>query len=209
MFSGIIIEIGKVKSITRGHSVFHLKAACEKVNKELDIGDSVAVNGVCLSVVEFEPDSVLFDVVANTFDVTSLKRLKKGDAVNLEGSLRLGDKISGHMVTGHVDGERRIKRNAKTEKGWMLEISTLPGDEKYLVPKGAVAVDGVSLTIGELFPGALRIFLIPHTLKNTTLELKKAGYYVNVEFDMMAKYAEKKDTRGMITEEMLREEGFI
>ncbi|MGB2600123.1 MAG: riboflavin synthase [Candidatus Omnitrophota bacterium] len=208
MFTGIIKEIGKVKKITRKGSSFSLQVACADVNKDVQAGDSVAANGVCLSAVSSDSGSVTFDVVKNTFDTTNLKRLKAGDAVNLEDALRMGDKVSGHMVTGHVDGERAIKGNTKTAKGWAIDISALSGDEKYLVSKGAVAVDGVSLTIGELHGGSFRIFLIPHTLENTTLKLKKAGDYVNVEFDMMGKYAEKKKLKNPITEDMLRDKGF-
>ena len=209
MFTGIVSETGKVESISRKGLSFSLKVKCKNVNKDLEMGDSVAVNGVCLSVVGKFPESATFDVVKNTFNITNLKRLKKGDPVNLEGSLKMGDKLSGHMVTGHIDGERLIKANKNTPDGWMIEVAALAGDEKYLVPKGAVAVDGVSLTIGDLFPGSFRVFLIPHTLKNTTFELKKAGDYVNVEFDILAKYAERKGQSGSITKEMLMEKGFI
>ncbi|MFQ5952333.1 MAG: riboflavin synthase [Candidatus Omnitrophota bacterium] len=208
MFTGIIREIGSVKRIKRSGTSFCLEVACGDINKDLEAGDSVAVNGVCLSVIGKDSGGVSFDVVKNTFDVTDLKRLKAGNAVNLEGALRMGDKVSGHMVTGHVDGERVVKNNMNTSKGWMIEVSTLAGDEKYLVSKGAVAVDGVSLTVGELCPGSFKIFLIPHTLENTNLKLKKNGDYVNVEFDIMAKYAEK-GLKNPITEDMLRDKGFI
>ncbi|MGD2279403.1 MAG: riboflavin synthase [Candidatus Omnitrophota bacterium] len=209
MFTGIISETGKVESITRKGSSFSLKVKCKSVNKGLEAGDSVAVNGVCLSAVGKDPQSATFDVVKNTFNITNLKRLKTGDPVNLEGSLKVGDKLSGHMVTGHIDGERVIKANKETSNGWMIEVAARPEDGKYLVPKGAVAVDGVSLTIGELFRGSFRIFLIPHTRKNTTFELKKAGDYVNVEFDILAKYAERKGPSSSVTKEMLMEKGFI
>ena len=209
MFTGIIKEIGKIKSIKRSGSSVRLTVACATVNKDLETGDSISVSGVCLSAVGKDASGISFDCVKNTFDVTNLKRLKAGDAVNLEGALKMGDKVSGHMVTGHVDGERVIKKNTTTSKGWMLEVAVLGDDEKYLVPKGAVSVDGVSLTVGELSPYSFKIFLIPHTLDNTTLKLKKTGDYVNVEFDIMAKYAERKNFKGRITEEMLKEKGFV
>ncbi len=163
---------------------------------------------MCLSVVN-QKDSLVFDVVGNTLSKTSLKRLKAADAVNLENALKLGDTLSGHMVSGHIDGERLVRNMKKTARGWVAEINTCPGDEKYLIPRGSVAIDGISLTVGELLRGFFRIFLIPHTLDNTTLKLKKTGDYVNVEFDMMAKYAEKKSTQGTITDSMLREKGFM
>jgi len=208
LFTGIIVEVGKVKGLVRKGGFARLKIACDKVKEGVNIGDSIAVNGVCLSVTDKNGD-IFFDVVENTLETTDLKRLKVGDTVNLENALRLGDTVSGHMVSGHIDGERKIKNNKITSKGWVLDIGTLPGDEKYLVPKGSVAIDGVSLTVGEVPRGMFRIFLIPHTLKNTTLELKKTGDYVNVEFDMMAKYAEKGKSKGSVSEGMLRENGFF
>lgn len=207
MFTGIITEIGKVKAIARKGPSVRLDVACEKTGADLKPGDSVAVNGVCLSVVDRGP-SLGFDVVENTFTMTSLKRLKSGDEVNLENALKMGDALSGHMVSGHVDCERIVRGNKKTLKGWVLDIALNPGDEKYLVPKCSVAVDGVSLTVGELTRNYLRIFLIPHTLENTILKLKKTGDYVNLEFDMMGKYAEKRNSGGAITEELLRQKGF-
>ncbi|MFC1644200.1 hypothetical protein ACFL5C_02650, partial [Candidatus Omnitrophota bacterium] len=116
---------------------------------------------------------------------------------------------SGHMVSGHVDGERVIKNNKETSAGWVLDIGIISGDEKNIISKGSVAIDGVSLTAGELFPGFFRIFLIPHTLENTALGVKKTGDYVNVEFDMIAKYAVKERQKESITEDMLRKNGFI
>jgi len=207
MFTGIIQEKGKVRGISRERAGARLKISCDRINRELKTGDSVAVNGVCLSVTGVD-DSVVFDVVQNTLEKTGLKRLKAGDTVNLESAMRLGDKVSGHMVTGHVDGERAIRGNMETSKGWVIDIATVMGDKKYLVPKGAVAVDGVSLTVGETHSGFFRVYLIPLTLEETTLKLKKTGDYVNVEFDMMAKYS-KKGLEGGITEETLRRTGFL
>ena len=208
MFTGIIREIGKVKSISRGTSSTRLEAECGNISDDLQMGDSVAVNGVCLSVVGKSKGCITFDVVKNTIDTTNLKRLRAGSSVNLDSALTMGDKVSGHMVSGHIDGERVIKGNKKTAKGWMIEVRTLPGDEKYIVPKGSVAIDGASLTMGESDSGSFAVFLIPHTLENTTLKLKKRGDYVNVEFDMMAKYADKKKLKNSLTEDMLKDKGF-
>ncbi len=208
MFTGIVQEIGEVKSISRRGDSVQLVISCGKIKEGLELGDSVAVNGVCLSVTGKEKD-VTFDVVKNTFDLTSLKRLKCGSKVNLENAMRLGDKVSGHMVSGHIDGERIVKANTKTSKGWILEVSTSSGDDKYIIPKGSVCIDGVSLTIGEVYSGAFRIFLIPHTLDNTILKDKKAGDYINVEFDMMSKYTQKQKREGSITKDFLQEKGFM
>lgn len=207
MFSGIVSEIGKIKNVSSSGSSARLEVLSEKTAKGIAIGDSVAVNGVCLTVVA-AGKSLSFDVVGNTLKDSNLKRLRSGDPVNLENALKLGDPISGHMVTGHVDGERVIRSAKMTSKGWTLEIALDRDDHKYLVPKGSVAIDGVSLTIGETTKELLRIFLIPHTLESTTLKLAKAGSRVNVEFDMAAKY-QSSGSSTAITEHLLREKGFL
>ncbi len=208
MFTGIVTGIGEVESIVKKSDAARLEIRCGKTLEGIETGDSVSINGVCLSVVG-KNKSLTFDVVGNTLNKTGLKRLKKGDKVNLENALRHGDKISGHMVSGHVDGERVIKQLTKTSKGYTLDISFLAGDEKYLVPRGSVSIDGISLTVAEITHGYFRIFLIPHTLENTTLKLKKTGDYVNLEFDTMAKYAEKGKSSGSITKDTLRRTGFL
>lgn len=218
MFTGIIEETGRVETISRKGADCRLKVSCGRIAEGLKVGDSIAVNGVCLSVAnlgeaatEGSPErsrGIVFDVVGNTLSKTNLKRLKIGDAVNLESAMRLGDKVSGHMVTGHVDGERVVKNSMNTSKGWVIDIAKLKGDERYLVARGSVAVDGVSLTVAEIYSGFFRVYLIPLTLDETQLKLKKPGNYVNVEFDMIAKYAERQQGRS-VTEETLRRAGFI
>jgi riboflavin synthase len=208
MFTGIVTEIGEVEGLAKKSGAFRLKIKCEKTAEGVETGDSVAVNGVCLSVVG-KDGGIFFDVVGNTLSGTGLKRLKRGDKVNLENALRQGDKISGHMVTGHVDGERVIRSKTRTPEGWRVDVSTLAGDEKYLVPRGSAAVDGISLTVAGSGKGYFRVFLIPHTLENTILKLKKTGDYVNVEFDMMAKYAKEQKGQGSVTKDLLRSTGFL
>jgi riboflavin synthase len=208
MFTGIITEIGTVKSLSAKNGVWRIEIECKKTASGIRTGDSVAVNGVCLSAVS-ESKTLCFDVVRNTFVNTDLKRLRPGDKVNLENAMKLGDNISGHLVSGHVDGERRIKKNLRTRSGWEIDIETLPGDEKYIILKGSVAIDGISLTIAEVKRGAFRIFLIPHTLGNTTLQYRRAGDHVNVEYDMMGKYSQKKALGKEVTMAMLEEKGFI
>jgi|GEM_PF-292828 len=207
MFTGIVSEIGKVKSILKKGSSMQLEVTCSRalVNGTA-IGASIAINGVCLSVVK-KKGSLSFDVVDNTFKRTNLKRLKISSPVNLEKALRLGDDVSGHMVSGHVDDERTIYKLQKTSDRCTLDISLLPKDEKYLVPRGAVAIDGISLTVAEVFGTFFRIYLIPHTLKNTILKFKKIRDYVNIEFDIAAKYAEKRSAKP-ITNDLLRKNGF-
>lgn len=207
MFSGIVCEIGKIKSVSKKGSSARIEVSGVRTGEGIKLGESIAVNGVCLTVVS-EGCPMAFDVVGNTLKGSNLKRLKAGDEVNLENALKMGDTISGHMVTGHVDGERQVKGAKKTDKGWALDIGLEEGDERYLVPKGAIAIDGVSLTVGEISPRMLRIFLIPHTLETTTLKSRMPGDRVNVEFDMAAKYASKR-SESVITKDFLREKGFL
>jgi riboflavin synthase len=207
VFTGIVGEIGKIKSVSRrGVSAVRLGVSCDKVRHDVKLGDSIAVNGVCLTVVATD-GFLSFDVVGNTLNTTNLKRLKAGDPVNLENALRMGDTISGHMVTGHIDGERAVRAAKMTEKGWELDIETRSGDEKNIVPKASVSIDGVSLTVGAVFAKMFRLYIIPHTLENTTLKLRRLGDVVNVEFDMMTKHIAGR-SESMITMGMLREKGF-
>ncbi len=208
MFTGIVEDRGIIKSISRGKDAVELGVTCRNIWDDLRGGDSIAVNGVCLSVTKMK-DALYFDVVKNTYELTGLKRLKKGDKVNLEGALKMGQALGGHIVSGHVDGERKIRNNYRTLKGWTLDIEMTPEDEKYLVAKGSVAIDGISLTVGEILNGAFRVFIIPHTLENTTLEGLKKGDFVNIEFDVMGKYSAKQTQRSSITEDTLRNKGFI
>ena len=242
MFSGIIEEVGKIKSVKRTGSGIRLEVLAEKIKSDIKKGDSVAVNGVCLSILDTSTapnphslewgrrrrsvstlsipralargsrrvdagGSLSFDVVHNTLKKTNILRLRTGDRVNLERAMKLGDRISGHMVTGHIDGERPVKKSLKTANGWIMDIGLVDGDLKYLVPRGAVAVDGVSLTVGDFIGSSMRVFLIPITLESTNLKLKKTGDYVNVEFDIMAKYSEK-SVSGNITMDILKRTGF-
>ncbi|MBD3380441.1 MAG: riboflavin synthase [Candidatus Omnitrophica bacterium] len=209
MFTGIVKEIGKVRKVASRGDFYRLEVGCGEVSREVDTGDSVAVNGVCLSVVGAGPSFLAFDVVKNTYRRTNLKRLKTGSRVNLENALKAGDDISGHIVTGHVDGERAISSSRKTTGGLALDIKLLPDDSRYLVDKGSVAIDGVSLTVGELFPGILRVFIIPHTWENTSLKFRRPGAPVNLEFDAMGKYARKDTSEAGLDRTTLMRNGFI
>jgi riboflavin synthase len=208
MFTGIITETGEVRSFSRTGERGRIGVACDRTRKDLDIGDSVAVNGVCLTVVEEKNGLILFDAVGNTLAATNLGSLRSGDRVNLEQALRAGDPIGGHMVSGHIDARRKILRSRDAKEGWQLDIALSPGDDRYIVRKGSVAVDGVSLTVSEVRPDMMRIYLIPLTLRSCTLGEKRPGYIVNLEYDMMGKYAARDRSAG-ITASFLREKGFI
>lgn len=206
MFTGIITDVGVVRKIFSSSRSYVIEIMCSNAEKNISIGDSVAVNGVCLSVVK-KNGTLVFDIVNNTFEKTALKRLKNGSIVNLENALKFGDTLDGHMVSGHVDGERKILRNTKISKGHVLDIVYSADDRKFIIPRGSVAIDGISLTIGEVEREYFRIFIIPHTLDNTTLNKKKSGEFVNVEYDINAKYIYSSQNK--ITKDTLSKNGFF
>ncbi len=187
MFTGIIEELGEVKRINRYGRVnaFEIKAvkACEGIS----IGDSVAVNGVCLTVTERKTDVLIFQVLPQTLKITNLGFVKVNDKVNLERALRLGDRLSGHFVTGHVDCQGIIRKKNYMEGNLCFEICVPAEFMKYMLPKGSVTVDGISLTIAGRKPNTFTSYVIPHTLDNTTLKFKKVSDAVNIEFDILAK----------------------
>ncbi|MFH1395443.1 MAG: riboflavin synthase [Candidatus Omnitrophota bacterium] len=208
MFTGIISETAKVKSIQKKGSLVCLEvASSSKFAEVISLGDSVAVNGVCLSLTK-KNRNLVFDVMDSTFKKTNLKRLKISSYVNLENALKVGDDLSGHMVSGHVDGERLLKKIQRIPGKYSFDIGLLPQDKRYVVTRGSVTLDGISLTVAELYGTFFRVHIIPHTIENTTLKLKKCGNYINVEFDTLAKYVEK-NAGNIITKNLLQEKGFI
>ncbi|MDD4956751.1 MAG: riboflavin synthase [Candidatus Omnitrophica bacterium] len=213
MFTGIVQTIGKVKSVLERKGTYHLRVDAGKKHDDVDIGGSIAVNGVCLTLVS-RSSALSFDVIGRTFETTNLKRLRPGDKVNLEPALKAGDMVSGHFVSGHIDGERKVLSVGKTLRGVEVEIGLEPEDRRFVVPKGSVALDGISLTIGEILKNSFKVFIIPHTLGNTTLNMVKKGYTVNVEFDMLMKKDMTRPehagpAKGKITWGKLAENGFI
>lgn len=207
MFTGLVEEKGRIRRI-EGNS-FIVEA--EKVLDGLKIGDSVSLNGVCLTVVQIDSASFKVDVVSRTLRITNLGRLRPGDLVNLERAKRLGERIGGHLLTGHVDGLGRVVRIIKEKNGWSMGFEVGDYLKRYMIVRGSIGVDGVSLTIGGLFKDGFSVFLIPHTLKTTTLGQVQIGYLANIEVDMIAKYVEKMVGRegGGITQEFLKEHGFL
>jgi len=187
MFSGIIEELGSVAGISArgGNTLFTIEA--EKVLQETKTGDSIAVNGVCLTVVAIRAPRISFEVLAHTRQTTNLGFLRIGEKVNLERSLKVGDRISGHFVSGHVDCVGLIRRKFFRAANPCFEIALPTGLMKYCLPKGSIAVDGISLTIADKKSDAFSIYVIPHTLKNTTLGFKGPSYGVNIEFDILTK----------------------
>ena len=168
-----------------------MQIAAELTPRGVALGDSVAVNGCCLTVTKFDPSGLWFDVLEETRRLTNFSQLTAGSAVNLELSLRHDGRIGGHFVTGHVDVPGRIDKFESRGKDYYLRVHAPGGFSRYLVYKGSVAIDGISLTVAEVEGDYFAVWLIPHTLAVTSLRDKKAGDQVNLEFDLLAKYVEK------------------
>lgn len=189
MFSGIVKELGTVQNMTTGTKP--RISVQTPLAKDLGLGDSIAVNGVCLTVTDTKDAVFSADVMPETLRKTDLGGLSEGSPVNLEPSLKVGDEIGGHMVSGHVDTVGRIVK-VKREKNAVLMWIGVDGDfMKFIAPKGSVAVDGVSLTVVDADDMTFSVSLIPHTMKITTLGSKEIGSLVNIEVDMMARYVQR------------------
>lgn len=187
MFTGIIEEIGTVKSIKS--KVITIEA--DKIFEDLKLGDSVAVNGTCLTVSSFSNKIFNADITSETLNRTNLGDLKSGFKVNLERALTLNGRLGGHIVSGHVDGIGIIKSISRNSKDIILTVEVPFDLMKYIIEKGSVAVDGISLTIAKVNKNNFSIALIPHTFKETSLYYKKKGDKVNIENDIIGKYVEK------------------
>ena len=188
MFTGIVEEKGKIIGMDRTASGISLKIKTDNVYSDAKLGDSIAVNGVCLSVTDIKQNSLSFDVIEESLRRTTLSGLKINDPVNLERSLRADSKIGGHFVSGHIDYKARIEQILKGPEGTGFKVS-LPGEVSNLVAeKGSIALDGVSLTVAKVEKGNFTVYLIPHTLKVTTFCNKKKGDLLNIEIDILSKY---------------------
>ena len=191
MFTGLVEETGEVLSFHTQPESWRLKLRGKLVSEDVQIGDSIAVNGCCLSVTETSKHTLVFDVLEETRLVTNLKDVDLGSKVNLERSLRHDGRMGGHFVTGHVDCVGKIKEIRYKGRDVLLRIEAPKPFRKYLVYKGCIAVDGISLTIAEVSEQTISIWLIPHTLEMTNLGGREKGEAVNLEFGLLAKYAEK------------------
>ena len=215
MFTGIVEEVGKVISAQASARRFSLKAerlviAARETLKNVKPGGSVAINGVCLTVTDFTATSFAFDVMPETLKRTNLGRLKSGDKVNLERPLGLGGEVGGHLVQGHIDDTGKVVAIAPEGES-IVRFEAPPGVMRYVVPKGFIAVDGISLTVTGIDNNSFRVSLVDFTLKHTNLGSRKVGDQVNLEVDIIAKYVEQflhSRTTG-ITPDFLREHGFM
>lgn len=191
MFTGLVEEIGRVQSVVKSARSARITIRAVKVLEDVKPGDSISTNGVCLTVTEFTSVSFSVDVMAETMRRSNLHSLSPGDEVNLERALRLGDRLGGHMVSGHIDGIGTITNYEKEDNAVWVTIETLPEILRYIVQKGSIAIDGISLTVAYVDDIQFKVSVIPHTRDITTLLRKKAGDVVNLECDMVGKYVEK------------------
>ncbi len=191
MFTGIIEETGKVVAFTRGTDSWKLQIAASAALQDVTLGDSIAVNGCCLTVTQFDEHSLWFDVLEETRRVTSLSTITAEVAVNLERALRFGGKIGGHFVTGHVDGLGVIEVFEPRGADHYLRVRGPAGQGRYLIHKGSITIDGISLTVAEVLGDTFAVWLIPTTIQVTNLREKQVGSPVNLEFDLLGKYVEK------------------
>lgn len=191
MFTGLVEEAGKVVSVRHGKKSTELTVRSATVHRGLRKGDSLAVNGACLTTVRKRGGLLGFDVLEETLRVTNLQHVRAGDVVNLERPMRADARLGGHFVLGHVDGVGTIRRWEQVGKDWVLEVNVRKPLMRYLIYKGSVAVDGISLTVAEVGRDWIRIWIIPHTRDVTNLRQRCAGDHVNLEADVLGKYAEQ------------------
>jgi riboflavin synthase len=201
MFTGLIQAVGKVSSIEHQETSAHLEISSPEIAAQIAQGDSVSVNGACLTVVAFDKTKFSVDVMVQTLNLTSTGTLEVGSGVNLELATRTSDRLGGHIVQGHVDGVAKLVKISADSQWTRMDIS-IPRDlMKYVVAQGSICVEGVSLTVGELNDPAdqISVWLIPETLAKTNLSQKKIGDLLNIEVDVLAKYVERLIARGQDT----------
>lgn len=211
MFTGIIEELGKVKNISLQGSSGKITIYAKKVLEGINIGDSIAVNGVCLTVVQLMKDGFVADVMAETVRRSNLKNIQNGNYVNLERAMAADGRFGGHIVSGHIDGTGTIVSLEKEENATWVKVSAKPDILKYIVEKGSICIDGISLTVAQVDNETFSVSVIPHTGSNTTLTSLKPGDILNLETDIIGKYVaklmdvktDKKEDDEKITLEML------
>ena len=211
MFTGIIEEMGSVKALRHEAGAARLTVSASTVLGDTAPGDSVCVNGVCLTVVDMDKSGFSADVAVETLKVTNLGELKTGAKVNLERALQLSARIGGHLVSGHVDAVGRIREKREEGNGWRIFIDAPDTVLRYVIKKGSIAIDGISLTVADVDKKGFSIAMIPHTAKLTTLGFKSAGDSVNLETDLIGKYVERLlagRVEGGVSLELLRKTGF-
>ena len=209
MFTGIIEELGKIQQINSNK----IEIECNKVLEDAKIGDSIAVNGVCLTVIEIVQNICTFDVSPETFRVTALGNMQTGDFVNLERAMSVNGRFGGHIVSGHIDERGKIKFISKNSDFYLFKIEISSELSKYVIKKGSITINGISLTVADINGNLIECAIIPHTFKNTNLKYLKLEDFVNIEVDMLAKYVEKflstSDNKSRIDEKFLIDNGYL
>lgn len=215
MFTGIVEETGSIKNIKRGAASAELSIEASKVLEDVALGDSIAVNGVCLTVTDFSGSMFTADVMHETLDRSSLGALRPGSPVNLERAMKTDGRFGGHIVSGHIDGTGHISNISRDDNAIWYTIDTSGDILRYIVEKGSIAIDGISLTVASVDESSFKVSIIPHTAANTILAVKKVGDVVNLENDIIGKYVEKlmrtaenETEESCITEAFLIENGF-
>ena len=191
MFTGLVAELGIVKTLKKEKDSYHLTLSSKKILPLLKIGESVAVNGSCLTVVALSDNAFTVDVMPETVRFTAIETFKTGEKVNLERTLRLSDGLDGHLVSGHVEGVGTISKITAEGLAKLVTITAPQPLLQYILPKGSIAIDGISLTVTTVTNLGFSVSLIPHTVSETTLGFKKTGDKVNLETDMIGKYVER------------------
>lgn len=217
MFTGIIEELGTVKKVVQQGKTMKLTIQASTVLTDVQLGDSISVNGVCLTVTEFAKNEFSADVMPETFKSTSLSAIKERTKVNLERAMSANGRFGGHFVTGHIDGTGQILKKTASENAIYIQISVPPALSHLLIMKGSIAVDGISLTVFGNEDNTVTVSIIPHTASETVLGFKAAGDIVNLEFDMLAKYLysfmnrqqETSSPKEGVSERFLKENGFL
>ena len=218
MFTGIIEEIGVIDSVQQGHESLILGIRAHKIMSDIHLGDSISIDGVCLTVTSFSNDHFSLDVMPETARSTTLKLLRKGSKVNLERAMGAGGRFGGHMLSGHVDEVGIIIGKKQVDNAFYYEIQVSENARKYMIYKGSISVDGTSLTIFGLTDKTFTVSLIPHTLSESVLGNKRVGDIVNIECDMIGKYVEHflknssneaETKKSTISKQLLEENGFL
>ncbi len=210
MFTGIIEEVGKIKNI-QGGTNYKLTIAASKILEDIHLGDSIAVNGICLTAISWDNGSFTVDVMRETLERTSLHRLRAGSFVNLERALAANGRFGGHIVSGHIDGTGEIINIRRDANAVWYKIKTSEKIMEFIIEKGSIAIDGISLTVAKVDRSAFYVSVIPHTLENTILLRKKTGDIVNLENDIVGKYIKSftdKNSNSTLCESFLKSNGF-
>ena len=221
MFTGIVEEIGTVKKVNKGQKSSVLTISADKILSDVGLGDSIAVNGVCLTVTQYNSKEFSVDVMHETLDRSSLASISPGTRVNLERAMSIDGRFGGHIVSGHIDGTGRIISIKRDDNAVWYKISADSNILRYIIEKGSITIDGISLTVARITETDFSVSIIPHTLSNTILAYKSQGDIVNLENDCIGKYVEKllglkkfedgiskKSNNSVITEDFLIKHGF-